>query len=148
VGASEGTISNSYAKGSVAGSNEEVGGLVGQNYTGAVSNSYATGNVTGTKDVGGLVGINTGTVSTSYSTGSASGSSEVGGLVGNNLGTVSASFWNVTTSGLTTSSDGTGLTTAQMETETTFTSADWNFTSIWYLPVGKFPMLQTFESTQ
>ncbi len=79
-----------------------------------------------------------------------SGSSEVGGLVGNSAGagTVSTSFWNVPTSGQTTSSGGTGLTTTQMETEATFTSAGWNFASIWYLPVGKFPMLQVFEPTQ
>jgi hypothetical protein len=27
-------------------------------------------------------------------------------------------------------------------------SVGWNFTSIWYLPTGKFPMLQALESTQ
>jgi hypothetical protein len=35
-----------------------------------------------------------------------------------------------------------------METESTFASAGWNFTSIWYLPAGKFPMLQALEPTQ
>jgi hypothetical protein len=63
-------------------------------------------------------------------------------------GTVSASFWNVTTSGLLTSAGGAGLTTAQMQTQTTFTSANWNFTTIWYMPSGSYPQLQAFKSTQ
>jgi hypothetical protein len=142
------TVSSSYATGKVTGANI-VGGLVGDNGA-SVANTFATGSVSGTgKDVGGLVGLNGYTVSTSYSTGRVSGSSYVGGLVGDNLGAVSStSFWNITTSGLTTSAEGIGLTTAQMQTEATFTLAGWNFTSIWYLPVGKFPMLQAFESTQ
>jgi hypothetical protein len=62
------------------------------------------------------------------------------------LATVSGSFWNVTTSGLTTSAGGIGLTTAQMQTETNFTSAGWNFTSIWYMPGGSYPLLQAFKT--
>jgi hypothetical protein len=79
-------------------------------------------------------------------------------MVGDNLATVNNSFWNVTTSGLTTSAGGIGMTTAQMQTETNFTSATsangnvnpgWNFTSIWYMTNGvTYPMLQAFESTQ
>jgi filamentous hemagglutinin family protein len=142
VGYNSGTVSTSYAAGNVTGT-KNVGGLVGDNVD-SVANAYATGGVSGSSNIGGLVGINTGAVSTSYSTGSASGSSEVGGLVGNTagLGTVSASFWNVTTSGLTTSAGGIGLTTAEMQTQTTFTSAGWNFTSIWYMPSGSYPLLQ------
>ncbi len=41
-----GTISNSYATGTVNG-NYDVGGLVGYNGYGTISNSYATGNVNG-----------------------------------------------------------------------------------------------------
>ena len=79
----EGTVSNSYATGTVTGTALFVGGLVGQNYQGTVSNSYATGSVTGSSNVGGLVGHNNqGTVSNSYATGSVTGSSNVGGLVG------------------------------------------------------------------
>ena len=70
-----------------------VGGLVGSNY-GTISASYATGSVTGGVEVGGLVGINGdgGTISTSYFTGSVTGSITVGGLVGGNIGTTSASY--------------------------------------------------------
>ena len=87
-----GTVSNSYANGSVIGY-MNVGGLVGFNW-GTVSNSYSTSSVTGGGNVGGLVGANwEATVSSSYSTGSVTGNSSVGGLVGANLeSTVSNSY--------------------------------------------------------
>jgi hypothetical protein len=90
----EATVSNSYSTGSVIGTYNRVGGLVGYNH-GTVSDSYSTVNVTGNSYVGGLVGANwEGTVSNSYSTGSVTGSDqEVGGLVGNNrYSTVSNSY--------------------------------------------------------
>ena len=90
---SGGTITNSYATGSVSGSSD-VGGLVGLNDNGTITNSYATGSVSGSSDVGGLVGLNdNGTITNSYATGSVSGSSDVGGLVGlNNNGTIANSY--------------------------------------------------------
>jgi hypothetical protein len=55
---------------------------------------------------------------------------------------VAASFWDVNTSGQTTSAGGgTGKTTAEMKTLSTFTSAGWDFTSVWVLPLGQYPML-------
>jgi len=87
AGFNEGTLSNSYATGTVVG-NFTVGGLVGWsgmewNNNGTVSNSYFTGNVTGYNDiVGGLVGRSWGTVSNSYATGDVSGNFAVGSLVG------------------------------------------------------------------
>jgi len=96
VGASAGTVTNSYATGSVAG-NHSVGGLVGSNGGGGtVSYSYFTGSVTGGAHVGCLVGSNgDAVVSNSYSTGNANGAGAVGGLVGRNYdydGTVSNSY--------------------------------------------------------
>jgi len=157
AGYNTGTLNTSYATGNVSGT-KNIGGLVGDN-VGSVANTFATGSVSGSSNVGGLVGINTGTVSTSYSTGSVSGSSDVGGLVGvtSGQGTVSASFWDVTTSGLTTSAGGRGMTTAQMQTETNFTSAtsangesnpNWDFTSVWYMPNGSYPLLLAFMTPQ
>ena len=72
---------------------------------------------------------------------------------------ISASFWNVTSSGLTTSAGAgaTRLTTAQMENVANFTTAtsvngyinpNWNFTSIWYMPSGSYPLLQVFMPAQ
>jgi len=98
-----GTVSNSYATGSVTGVGY-VGGLVGFN-DGTVSNSYSTGSVTGDYAIGGLVGINMGTVNNSYATGGVTGIDTVGGLVGkNDDGTVSNSCFT----GSVTGTDGVG----------------------------------------
>ncbi len=96
VGASAGTVTNSYVTGSVAG-NHSVGGLVGSNGGGGtVSYCYFNGSVTGFAHVGCLVGSNgDAVVSNSYSTGNANGAGSVGGLVGRNWdldGTVSNSY--------------------------------------------------------
>jgi hypothetical protein len=142
VGFSMGSVSDSYASGTVSG-DVCVGGLVGQN-TGTVNNSYSTGNVTGIGGVGGLVGINGaliygGTVSNSYSSGSVTGRDDVGGLVGMNEGsgagvdfhgTVSNSFWDTQTSGQATSAGGTGKTTTEMQDIATFSGAGWNIIAV------------------
>ena len=97
MGTSAGTISNSYATGSVSGPSVSIGGLAGGN-SGTISNSYATGSVNadGTGDeVGGLVGYNIGPISNSYATGNVSNGTDIGGLVGtngNSNGTVSTSY--------------------------------------------------------
>ena len=84
AGRNEGVILNCYATGSVTGTDDIVGGLVGYNDGGTVSECYVTGFVTGTDDtVGGLVGYNDGgTVAQCYATGSVTGQNYVGGLVG------------------------------------------------------------------
>jgi hypothetical protein len=137
VGASDGTVSNSYATGNVTGE-DDVGGLVGllNGSSATVSNSYSSANVTGSASVGGLVGCigyHGGTVSNSYSTGRVSGNSAFGGLVGrddSNGGTVSNSFWDIQTSGQLTSDGGTGKTTARMKNIATFSDASWNITAV------------------
>ena len=85
AGSNSGTITASYATGSVSG-RRYVGGLVGNNSSGgAITASYATGSVSGRDNyVGGLVGLNGGAITASYATGSVSGGSSVGGLVGFN----------------------------------------------------------------
>ena len=108
VGYNEGTISYSYASGSVSskrGTGRYIGGLVGYN-TGTISYSYASATVqnnaiktdsvtTFTYYTGGLVGYNLGgTISYSYATGGVTASGKaryVGGLVGYNTGTISYS---------------------------------------------------------
>ncbi|MCD4828917.1 MAG: hypothetical protein K8R90_05750, partial [Candidatus Cloacimonetes bacterium] len=123
------TVTNSYSTGSVSGGGYYTGGLAGYNNdTSTITNCYSTGSVSGSSVVGGLVGGNTSsTITYCYSTGSVSGSSVVGGLVGNNSGTVTASFWDTETSGQSASAGGTGKTTAQMKTQSTFTDAGWDF---------------------
>ena len=95
----DGTISNSYATGTVEG-NQDIGGLVGKNDSGTIEeNSYATGDVTGrdattstSERIGGLVGLNTGgsaAISDGYATGTVEGHQDIGGLVGkNDLGSI------------------------------------------------------------
>jgi len=98
---------------------------VGWNYPGTVSDCYSSGSVSGETDVGGLVGRNYGTVSNSYSIGIVIGGSRVGGLAGASyLSTVSDSFWDTQTSGQSTSIGGTGKTTAEMHSITTYTTWD------------------------
>ena len=96
-------ITNSYATGAVTGSkNVELGGLVGGNF-GTISQSYATGSVSSTGAtsngiIGGLVGLNgvtnspslmIGTITNSYATGAVTATGDVvaGGLVGANSST-------------------------------------------------------------
>jgi len=149
VGRNHGSISKCYATGSVSGSRgyPNVGGLVGYNCgRGRVTNCYATGSVSGGWRVGGLVGANDfGTVTSCYSTGNVSGHKKFGGLLGWNGedSTVASSFWDMNTSGKNTSAGGTGKTTAEMQMESTFTSAGWDFTApIWTIRGGSsYPKL-------
>jgi hypothetical protein len=136
-----GTISNCYATGTVSGGGY-VGVLCGENYSGStISNCYATGTVSGDVYVGGLCGANCGTISNCYAMGEVNGSS-VGGLCGTNYRTISGCFWDMETSRQTTSDGGTGKTTAEMKTLSTFTDAGWDFTNTWWMPIGDYPRLQ------
>ena len=128
------TISNCYSTGSVTGTGSYVGGLAGlaqDNST--ISNCYSTGTVTGNNYVGGLAGYifdATASVINCYSTGTVTGNdSYVGGFVGRVRfnPTVSNSFWDTQTSGHGSSADGTGKTTVQMKTASTFYAASWDF---------------------
>jgi hypothetical protein len=150
VGWNEGyaTITASYSTGSVTGGGS-VGGLVGMSeYCSTITASYSTGAVAGNNGVGGLVGWNDGYISNSYSTGSVSGNDEVGGLVGythylDRISLTSLSFWDMETSCQTTSTGGTGLTTAEMQTASTFTDVGWDFNEIWMICEGlDYPRLQ------
>ena len=129
AGSNSGTITASYATGSVSG-RRYVGGLVGNNSSGgAITASYATGSVSGRDNfVGGLVGLNGGAITASYATGSVSGGSSVGGLVGYNSsgGAITASYWNTDIFGAGT--HGEGRTTAQLQSPTGYTGIyrDWN----------------------
>jgi hypothetical protein len=81
-----GNVTSSYATGTVTGTGDDVGGLVGKNDNSIVTTSYATGPVSGRTSVGGLVGYNyNGSITSSYATASVSGGDNVGGLLGKNL---------------------------------------------------------------
>jgi hypothetical protein len=149
-----GRITNCYSTGTVSGGSD-VGGLVGflqkQNYSAFITNCYSTGSVSGDRNVGGLVGSNIGTVTNCYSTGCVSGDENVGGLVGNDVscgsicdkfgcrddcyyGETNESFWDFQTSSPSTSAGGVGLTTAEMQTASTFIA--WGCGSVWTIDEG------------
>jgi hypothetical protein len=140
---SYGVVACSYSAGSVSGraaglTPTEVGGLVGYNNRGAVSDCYSTVTVSKTDEdlhsasaAGGLIGFDEdGAVTSCYSAGRVDGLGVyVGGLVGSSSGgsIVTTSFWDTKTSGQTRSAGGTGKTTAEMQTASTFLDAGWDF---------------------
>ncbi|MFD2531778.1 M26 family metallopeptidase [Gracilimonas halophila] len=109
--------------------NDYVGGLVGSSYFDAIiTSSYTSVSVIGGSYVGGLVGFKQGTITDSYSIGSVSGSDNtVGGFIGGiENSNVSNSFWAIETSGQSTSAGGTGKTSAELKSLSTFTDAGWD----------------------
>jgi hypothetical protein len=157
VGSNYGTITKSYSAGSVSAAGEGrvymLGGLVGQNMiSGPIADCYSTSSVSSigwSQLLGGLVGENSdeGTITDCYSTGpvSAIGTThDIGGLVGGGYAMTMTSFWNTETSGQATSGGGTGITTAQMKTLSTFADppASWDFADTWHMQDGvTFPYL-------
>ena len=110
VGFNFGSITNSYATGSVSG-NDDVGGLVGTNFVpGSITNSYATGSVSGTNsEVGGLVGVHSGSITQSYAASTVTGVTVVGGLVGWNSASTSSIEDSYATGNVSGNSDVGGL---------------------------------------
>jgi len=128
VGINGGALTGCYSTGLVSG-REDVGGLVGDNW-GTVAQCYSACAVTGGYGVGGLMAENSGgTVSNCYSAGLVRGPGRDSGLMAYNRGTVIRCFWDIQTSGQTTSAAGTGKTTAEMQTASTFLDAGWDFVS-------------------
>lgn len=138
-----GTVSESYsAGGSVVGTGaQNLGGLVGaMQSSSTIENAYSTTEVSGTASAaGGLVGSmsHQSKVTNAYSAGSVDvfceGECDIGGFVGGmtSNATVENSFWDTEASGQSQSAGGTGLTTAEMQTKSTFTNAGWNFSRLW-----------------
>ena len=130
VGTNHGSVSESYAKGTIEGT-EDVGGIAGVSY-GSIQNTFALGSVKGVESVGGLVGGNAyhayddshGSILNSYAANVVKGELDVGGLVGFNSEMVESSYWNTEISGLDTSAGGTGLTTAKMMKFSSFAGWD------------------------
>jgi hypothetical protein len=114
-------------------------------HVGTISNCYATGAVSGGYCVaGGLAGKNGAgaTITNCYSAGAVSAEYHAGGLVGSNYSTLTASFWDTETSGQSASDGGTGKTTAEMKTQSTFTDAGWDFADTWEMPTDSYPRLR------
>lgn len=135
--------------------NIKYGGVVGCNENGVTQDSFARGNVAGGDRVGGLAGCTIGgSIFRSYSTGTVARgitpglwTGGIGGLVGvtsgklppglggtNATGSCENCFWDTETSGISTSPGGTGKTTTQMKTQSTFTN--WDFVNVWGIASG------------
>ena len=142
-----GIIARCYAAGSVSG-NRSVGGFAGTNEGPggsfvSIIDCYSISAVTGGN---GLVGSNIGHITNCYAAGRVNGNG--GGLIDLPFIPLSNSFWDIEATGQTTSGSGTGLTTAEMMTLSTFTSAGWDFVNetangtedIWFIREGrKYP---------
>jgi len=155
VASNWGGIYNSYSTGIVAGE-YYVGGLVGNShYEGfGIFNCYSEGSVTGVDSVGGLAGYNYGSsISECYSVGGVSGTTNVGGFLGYDdrtyINIYVGGFWdsdvNPDLSGIGNIDDPNvvGLPTVEMQTESTFVDAGWDFTlPVWTIDEGNdYPRL-------
>lgn len=142
VGSNRGSeIRYSYATGSVTG-NSGIGGFVGSNRDdGAlIEYSYASGEVTASGDeasissIGGFVGSNRfdGQIDQAYTFSKVTGDTK-SGFTGNNEATITNSFWNTMLSDQQNSDGGTGKTTFEMKTQSTFIDSNWDFDSVWQM---------------
>ena len=117
-----------------------VGGIVANNlHRGTVVRCYSTGTVT---HGSGLVGGNWGTIVDSYSTagrslarfstveGKITNSYSTCALVEWNRGTITSSFWDIQRCGEAPEGGGTGKTTAQLKSITTFSDAGWDIVAV------------------
>lgn len=153
-----GTISEcaSYADVTFHGYNEAwsiAGGFIGHlydDYPGygsfTISNCYAMGDATAfgsyTKMSAGFVasyGTPTGdkhVIDDGYSTGDPTGGTTNGFVDSSDCTYITNCFWDKETSGTTVSDCGTGKTTAEMKTQSTFTDVGWDFNTIWGIGGG------------
>lgn len=142
------TIRNVSVKGSLHNTGTtQIGLLVGLSYIKQISNSYAIGEVN--NGAAGFIGksnnsaliIENSFSSVTFKTGT--GYALIGSGTANTVNNV---FWDVTTSGLTTSTIGVGLTTNELQDRNTILNYGWgniydNNTLIWHLKDGQYPKL-------
>jgi len=173
IGLSFGVVLSGFSNSQVAGS-FHIGGLLGENgfttayrgyvsyHTGSVIGCYSLGSVSGEEGVGGLVGKNRGAwygygdgysfglIRSCYSASTVTGITNVAGLTPQADTDVINCFWDMETSGQSVSAGGIGLTTAEMQTATTFLEAGWDFIDetdngtedIWWILEGQdYPRL-------
>ena len=155
-----GNITESFADVTVRGS-DYVGGLCGIIYFDSINTCYSTGSVSGNKYVGGLCGYNSKTIDTCFAACEVTGEQYIGGICGYDYsGNIMACFWDNEIAGVeygTGNNSGSGvdgLTTATMQTLSSFTDAGWDFVDEtvngtddqWYMPEDDYPHL-SWEQT-
>jgi len=130
----------SFCIGDVSASSSDAGGFIGsiQSFDNDIQNCYSKSDVNGDSRVGGFTGVSHHDYSYIYHCfceGSVSGNSYTGGFIGSNIleDAYFECFWNIETSGQQNGfGDGsssliTGITTLEMQTQSTFTDAGWDF---------------------
>lgn len=135
------TVSNCYVKATIEGE-DEVGGVIGNLVRSGFSNCYFEGDVTGNDIVGGFAGsirVLDNNSGFSYSAATVTGNSNVGGFNGaldSNSYPIYNCFWD-TDIGPSTSASGTGKTTDELKTISTFNDTstsgldeEWNIISV------------------
>src|SRR6056297_2443398 len=128
IGVNDGILQNCFSTGTINGKND-IGGLAGAN-TDDILNCYSKTSVNGDSVVGGLVGVNAnGVITNSYSIGTLTGNKKLGGMVGISYSSSATthSYWDKETSGIDTSLEGTGRSTAEMLSDTTYLNNTWDF---------------------
>lgn len=140
VGASSSsTISESYATGNITANNQgHIGGFIGKVSNSTILNNYAFGQVKNGDVSAGFIG-NIGTLGSSdkisynFSTGVVFGKTQSGGFSGivdsSSLSKIINNFWDTTSSGISSSTSGTGKSTLELKNDSTYTG--WDFTSTW-----------------
>ncbi|MGR9049226.1 hypothetical protein ACQ4XT_11405 [Halobacillus faecis] len=146
-------IDNCFVEGGIIQSQGYAGGLIGNlRGTTTVKNCYAildtiyTTNYRSSGFIGAMVGDNhlvENCYSVTYNLTSADPSEVFGFAWYENNSTVTNCFWDTDVSGVTQSHNGTGKTTQEMQTQSTYTN--WDFTSTWGMN-GDYPYLQVFGS--
>ncbi len=151
IGENWGAISKASTQGSVTSALSSAGGLVGESMNNSgINNSYSTASVNAVGDGAGLAAaaFDDANVFNCYATGPVTA-----GLPGGLIRTLSPSalvsdcFWDTETSGQPTSAAGTGKTTAQMQTQTTF-DPPWNFGTVWAIDEGNDYPRHQFETAE
>jgi len=154
-------VSECYSTGNVTSIGKDAGGFIGYlKYEGRVENCYSTGNVTRVSgstqpNFGGFIGsqnawgsspVYYSVVKNCYSTGKVTGTDINGyGFFGHQASACkdTANFWDKELAMQDSSiGNATGLTTAEMKTESTFTDAGWDFDNVWEIIGDNYPTLQ------
>ncbi|MFO7936691.1 MAG: hypothetical protein R6V06_03690 [Kiritimatiellia bacterium] len=112
------------------------GGFCGSNIGGVIADSFVTGDVEGVDKIAGFCAKNTtaGIISNCYAVCAVTGNprNSISSFCRENTDSfISGCFWNSDICMFPSVSEVQGKTTAEMQTQSTFTDAGWNFTTLW-----------------
>jgi hypothetical protein len=143
VGLNMGTISRCSANVAISSGLSSAAALVFDNY-GPISDCWASGSISGANVSGLVYNQYSGSITRCYAAVAQTAPGWSYGLLQyrSSSSSITGSFWDTTVSGTTQSYGGTGRTTAQMKTISTYTNASWDFINIWSMCGAYYPRLQ------